>query len=159
MFSALPFVERIHQSYDWNFVVLTPWPFRPKEYCYLCLSVRPSVRKLYLVRTITRHRFDLESPPNLHQICIMGYSHLVLKWRSLTLTFNVILAILTQNSRNSVSLCHNSSQIWARIAKFMPKMHHEILLVGIENGGYWPWPLRLFWLKIPGNLACPLDNL
>ena len=42
------------------------------------LSVRPSVRKLYLVRTITRHRFKLESP-NLDETCIMGYSCLVLK--------------------------------------------------------------------------------
>ena len=42
------------------------------------LSVRLFVRKLYLVRTITRHRFELESP-NLHQTCIMGYSQLILK--------------------------------------------------------------------------------
>ena len=45
-------------------------------------SVRPpvylSVRKLYVVRTITRHTFELESP-NLRQTCIMGYSWLVLK--------------------------------------------------------------------------------
>ena len=32
----------------------------------VCSSARPSVRKLYLVRAITRHRFELESP-NLHQ--------------------------------------------------------------------------------------------
>ena len=44
----------------------------------VCPSVHPSVRKLYLVRTITRHRFVLESP-NLHQTCILGYSRLVLK--------------------------------------------------------------------------------
>ena len=60
-----------------------PWPFRPKGYCHclrlsICLSVRPSVRKLYLVRTITRHRFELESP-NLLQTCILGYSQMVLK--------------------------------------------------------------------------------
>ena len=53
----------------------TPWPFRPKGYCR-CL--RLSVRKLYLVRTITHHRFGLKSP-NLHQTCILGYSWLVLK--------------------------------------------------------------------------------
>ena len=41
-------------------------------------SVRPSVREFWLVRTITRHRFELESP-NLHQTCILGYSQLVLK--------------------------------------------------------------------------------
>ena len=61
----------------------TPWPFRPKGYCRCpCLSVRPSARpsarKLYLVRTVTRHKFELESS-NLHQTCIMGYPRLVLK--------------------------------------------------------------------------------
>ena len=42
------------------------------------LSVRLSVRNLFLVCAITRHRFGLESP-NLHQTCILGYSRLVLK--------------------------------------------------------------------------------
>ena len=40
-------------------------------------------------------------------------------------------------------------------------MHHGTLLVGIENGGHWPWPSRSFWpfwLRIVGNLACPRDN-
>ena len=41
-------------------------------------DVRLFVREFYFVRTITRHRFELESP-NLHQTCIMGYSQLVLK--------------------------------------------------------------------------------
>ena len=41
-------------------------------------SARLSVRKLYLVRTITRHRFELKSP-NLLQTCVLGYSRLVLK--------------------------------------------------------------------------------
>ena len=31
-----------------------------------------------LVRAVSRHRFELESP-NLHQTCIMEYSQLVLK--------------------------------------------------------------------------------
>ena len=65
------------------FALFTPWPIRPKGYCRcLHLSVRPSVhlsvRKLYLVRTITRHKFELELP-NLHQTCIMGYSRLLWK--------------------------------------------------------------------------------
>ena len=51
-------------------VLSLPAPVRP--------SVRPSVRKFYLVRTITHHRFELESP-NLLQTCILGYSQLVLK--------------------------------------------------------------------------------
>ena len=44
----------------------------------VCLFVCLSVRKRYLVRTITRHRFELESP-NLHQAWIMGCYQLVLK--------------------------------------------------------------------------------
>ena len=44
----------------------------------VCSSVCPSVRKLYLVRTITRHKFEPKSP-NLHQACILWYSRLVLK--------------------------------------------------------------------------------
>ena len=42
------------------------------------LSVGPSIRKLYLVRTKTHAKFKLESP-NLHQTCILWYSWLVLK--------------------------------------------------------------------------------
>ena len=45
-----------------------------------CLSIRPSVRKRYLVRTTTRHRLELESP-NLHITFIIGYSQFVLKNR------------------------------------------------------------------------------
>ena len=41
-------------------------------------SVRPSAHELYLVHTITRHRFELESP-NLSLTCTLGYSLLVLK--------------------------------------------------------------------------------
>ena len=43
-----------------------------------CPSARPSVCKLDLVRMITYHRFEVESPI-LHQTCIMEYSQLVLK--------------------------------------------------------------------------------
>ena len=43
-----------------------------------CLSIWLSLCKPYLVRTITCHRFELESS-NLHQTCIMGYSQSVLK--------------------------------------------------------------------------------
>ena len=57
----------------------TYWPFRPKGYCRcMRLPVCPSVRKLYIVRAITCHRFGLESP-NLNQTCTLGYARLVLK--------------------------------------------------------------------------------
>ena len=71
--------------------IFTPWPFRPTGYCRclrlsVCPSFRPSiplsVHKLYLVRMLTHHKFELESP-NLHQTCIMGYSWLVLKIRAI----------------------------------------------------------------------------
>ena len=53
------------------------------------LFVRPCVRKLCIVRTMTRHKFELESP-NLQQTCIFGFCRLVLKMGSLTLIFKVI---------------------------------------------------------------------
>ena len=50
----------------------------------VCPSVCPSVRKLCLVCTITRHRFGIESP-NLHQTCISGYSRRVMKMKVINL--------------------------------------------------------------------------
>ena len=38
----------------------------------------------------------------------------------------------------------NSSQMWARITKYAPNMHHGMLSAGIENGGHWPWPSSHF---------------
>ena len=55
-----------------------------------------------------------------------------------------------------------SSQVWVQITKISPKMHHAVLLAGIENGDHWPWPPRTsrpFWLWILGNLACVRNNL
>ena len=92
----------------------------------VCPSVHPSVRKLYFVHTITRHRFELESP-NLHQICILGSSQLVLKTEVIDLE---PWAKLAQN--------------WARIITFAPSIHLGILSDGIENGDHWPWLLRSF---------------
>ena len=60
---------------------------RPKGYCrylrlsvcpFVCLSVSTSACKLYLIRVVTRNRFELESP-NLHQSCILGLFRSVLK--------------------------------------------------------------------------------
>ena len=104
-----------------------PWPFRPKGYCCclhpsVCLSVSPSVYKLYLVRMITRHRFELESP-NLNQTCIMAYSQLVFKMEVIDLDL--------QGHFGHFDLLW----IWARITKFAPNVHLGILSAGIENGG------------------------
>ena len=79
-----PFFIATH--YRLKVCFITPWPFRLKGYLSLPapvrlstrLSVRPSVRKLYLVRTISRHRFELGSP-NLHQTCIVRYSWILSK--------------------------------------------------------------------------------
>ena len=65
-------------SPELHLCIFTPWPFSPKGYYHCLLSVCLSVRKLYVVHTITRDRFELESP-NLHQTYIVGYSRLVLK--------------------------------------------------------------------------------
>ena len=55
-------------------VLLLPASVHPCVRLSVCLSVR----KLYLVRMITHHRFELVST-NLHQTCILGYSQLVLE--------------------------------------------------------------------------------
>ena len=132
-----------------EFTVTTWWRFLPFGLsgrrgivvACVCLSVCPSARKLYLVRTITRHRFELESP-NLHQTCTTGHSvgienggHWLWPSRSFWLR---ILGNLTC-PRN------NSSQIWARITKFALNMHPVILSTGIENGGNWPGSSMSFW--------------
>ena len=149
--------------------------FRPKGIVIACVrpSVRPSdrpsvclfVRKLYLVCTITRHRFELESP-NLHQTYIHpgkasagieNGSHWPWPSRSF---WSFWLRILG----NSACPHDYSSHMWARIAKFAPNMHPGIASAGIENGGHWLWPSRSFWpfwpfrLRIVGNSACPPDN-
>ena len=77
----------------------------------VCPSVRLSVHILYFVRTITRHRFELESP-NLHQTCIMRYSQLVLKMGVIDLDLQGHLAISTQETAFNVTLIH-----WSRQAK------------------------------------------
>ena len=65
-------------------------------------SVRPSVcpylSKLYVVRMITRHKFEIESP-NLNQTCISGYTRLVLKKGVIDIDLHGHMAISTQNSR------------------------------------------------------------
>ena len=147
--------------------IFTPWPFRPKGYCR-CMrlsvspSARPSARKLYFVRTITRHRFELESP-NLHQSCIMGYSRLVLKIEVIDLDLEGHFDHF-DSEYYEIWPVHpmTRQQILPRYTKFAPNMLCGILSAGIENGGHWPWPSRsfwAFWLRILGNLACPRDNL
>ena len=88
------------------------------------------VHKLYLVCTIPHYRFELESP-NLHQTCILGYSQLVLKMGSLTLTFKVILAIWLRILGNLTCL-HKLQWIQATITKFVPNMHPGILSIVLK---------------------------
>ena len=99
----------------------------------ICPSVRPSVClsvcNLYLLRMITRHKFE----PN-HQIYTKHASWHTLswywKWMSLILTFKVILPIWLRILGNSACSHDNSSQIWARRQQMYPR----ILSSGIENG-------------------------
>ena len=112
---------------------------------FVVACVCPSICELYLVRTITRHIFGLESP-NLHQTCILGHSRLVLRnrghwpWPSRSF-WPFWLRILW----NSACPRNNSSQIWDGIAKFASNMRLGMLLSGIENKAHWPWPSRSFW--------------
>ena len=118
-------------------VFFHPLAFQTEGLLLLPVPICLSVRKLYLVRTITCHRLEFESP-NLHQTCIMRYFQLVLKIGLLTLNRKGILALLTQNVGNLACPSGNSSQIWAWITQFAPNMHPGILLAGIENGVHWP---------------------
>ena len=104
----------------------------------------PELQEIWLLCMITHHRIGLKSP-NLHQTCILGYSYLVLKMGSLSLTLKFILAILWP--------CNNLKCIWARINKFAPNMHLGIISADIEIGCHWLtsmvlWPFRL---RIPRN--------
>ena len=111
--------------------------------CCLRLSVHPSVRKVYLVRTITPHRFELESP-NLHQIFIIWYFRLVLK-QVTDLDLEGPFGHFDLNFYEiRFSLCNNFQRIWTTITKFSPNMHLGILLYGMENGGHGHWPSRSF---------------
>ena len=51
-------------------------------------------KEFWLVRPITFNRFELESP-NLHQICILGFSQLVLKMGGIDFDLQGHLAIST----------------------------------------------------------------
>ena len=116
-----------------------PWAFQAEG----VLSLPASVRKLNLVFTITQSQIwagITKFAPNMHHGDTLGWYR---KWRSLTLTFKVILAILIQNSRK-FGLSRTFEWIWARITKFAPNMHLWIISAGIENGRHWPWPSRSF---------------
>ena len=70
----------------------------------------------------------------------MGYFHPVL-----TVTSNVNLATLTSSQGNSACPGDSSSEIWSGITKFALEMHPVVLLAGIKDGCYLPWPSKSFW--------------
>ena len=126
-------------------------------YCR-CLrpSVRPpaclSVRQLYLVRTITRHRFELESP-HLHQTRILRYSCLVWKVGVIDLDLqgqfdHFDLRIL----ENLGCPRDHSSPIWAGITKYTLGYSELVFEMGAIDPSRSFWAI---WLRILGNLACP----
>ena len=63
------------------------------------------------------------------------------KMGSLTLTFKVILVIVTQNSRKIWFVCTIACNGFELESS---NLCLWILLVGTENGGQWPWPSRCF---------------
>ena len=155
----------LHGTYYSSVVVYCPLAFKAEGVLSLPASVRVStrlsVRKLYLIRTITRHIFGLESP-NLHQTCILGYSAGIENGGHWPWSSRSFRPFWIRNLGNSACPRDNSSQICARITQLAPKMHLGIPSAGFENGGHWPWPSSSFWpfcLRVPGNLACLRDNL
>ena len=81
LFSTLRSRQNGRHFVDDNFKCIYPFGLSSRRGIALSVSIRLSVRpsiKNNLVRTITPHRFGLESP-NLHQTCILGYSRLALK--------------------------------------------------------------------------------
>ena len=130
-----------------------PATFQAEGVLSLPASVRLSVCKLYIVRTITRHRFELaitKFAPSMHpgilSTGIENGGHWPWPSRSFDHFESELLEIWLDNS----------FKIWARITKFAPKMHLEILSAGIENGSHWPWPSSSFcplWVRILENLA------
>ena len=67
--------------------------------------------EFWLVRAITFDGFELD-PPNAHQICIKGFSQLVLKMGGIDLDLQGHLAISTHKTTFNVALVH-----WSRPAK------------------------------------------
>ena len=98
----------------------------------VCPSVRPSVclsvRKLYLVRTITRHRFASNMHHGILSAGIENGGHR--PWPS-RLFWPFRLRILG----NSACPRDNSSRMWARITKCARNMHPGMPSVYIDNRG------------------------
>ena len=76
----------------------TPLTFRAERVLSMPAPLCPSVCELYIVHTIRRHIFELESP-HLGQTCILGYAQLVVKIGVIDLVLQGYWAILTQNVR------------------------------------------------------------
>ena len=68
-------------------------------------------QEFWLVRSITFNGFELKSP-NLHQICNLGFSQLVLKMGGIDLDLQGHLAIRTHKTTFNVTFVH-----WSRPAK------------------------------------------
>ena len=129
----------------WSFGILTLWPSGQTGIIIACVrrsahrSVRLLVCKLYIVRTITLHRFELESS-NLHQICILGYSHLVSKIGFIDLDL--------QGHFDHFDLEFLEIHLVCAITRYRfglesPNLHQTYILgysAGIWNKGHWSWP-------------------
>ena len=69
--------------------------------------------EIRLVCTIVFNGFQLDSP-NLHQICILGFSLLAMKMNVIDLDLQGRLAISPQNSNNS---CHSMSLLYTDLGR------------------------------------------
>ena len=67
--------------------------------------------EIWLVSVITCYGFELESP-NLHQICILGFSQLVLKMEFIDIDLQGLAIVSTQETAFNVAFV-----FWSRLAK------------------------------------------
>ena len=115
-----------------------PWPSR---------SFWPLWRKFYeiwLVCMITCNGFELEWP-NLHQICILGLSQLVLQMMPLTLTFKVIWPSFRRKKLHSTLLLYidlgrpRGYQLYIRASLGCGLIHYSQMKPygGIDLWRYW----------------------
>ena len=85
------------------------WPWPSRSFCPFDLEFL----EILLVCMITCNGFQLESP-NLYQICILGYSQLVLKMAVIDLDLQCHLAIVLTKKKTTFNV---PLVYWARPAK------------------------------------------
>ena len=104
--------------------------------------------EIWLVCTITCNGFELESP-NLHPICILRFSWLVLNMGVIDHDLQGYLAILSQDSKK----WHSALLYWSRPAKgcYMSQC-------ALVSSGHWVTDSPSISRRCPHGLANPTDS-